>query len=74
MNFCCGSFEKAMSQVDPSPSVFGETHASLTNLPSGVNTWIRSFDAIADVDQASFDISAQCTGVRNCCAGGASGL
>ena len=27
-------------------------NASFTNLPSGVNTWMRLFDAVADVEQA----------------------
>ena len=41
-----------MSHTEPSPSVFFDDHASFTNLPSGVNTWMRSFDAVADVDEA----------------------
>ena len=43
MYFCAASFEKAMSHTEPSPRVFGLMRISFTNLPSFVNTWMRSF-------------------------------
>src|SRR6516165_9098185 len=63
MYFCCGSLEKAISQVEPSPSVRLLTHPSLRNLPSGVKTWMRSFTRSHTYTRRSFDISAQWTGV-----------
>ena len=52
MYFCAGSFENAMSHTEPSPRVFGLMIFSFTNLPSFLNTWMRSFGAVADVDES----------------------
>ena len=49
---CCGSFENAMSQTEPAPSVSGATTPSFTNLPFFSKTWMRLFVAVADVDHA----------------------
>src|SRR5476649_2242196 len=71
MYFCCGSFENAMSHADPEPSVSLLKNASFTNVPSGLNTWMRSFTRSQTYNSRSTERSAQCTGFRNCCAGGA---
>src|SRR5258708_39075346 len=49
-------------------------HCPLTNLLSLVNTWRRFACRSQTYTRPSFDTSAQCTGLRNCCEGGASGL
>ena len=41
-----------MSHTEPSPRVVLGDLTSFTNLPSLVNTWMRSFGAVADVDHA----------------------
>src|SRR6267378_3013604 len=69
MYFCCGSFENATSQVEPSASDSGSTKISFTNLPSRVNTCSRSLVRSHTYTRPSTDTSAQCTGPRNCCDG-----
>ena len=73
MYFCSGSREKAMSHVDPSPSVRGAIRTSSTNVPSFWKTWIRSLGRSHTYTKPSSEGSAQCTGVRNCWMSGASG-
>src|SRR5262245_61442723 len=72
--FCCGSFENATSQIAPSPPVFFAMNTSFTNLPALVNTCSRLFTRSQTYTRLSTDKSEQCTGVRNCWAGGPSGL
>src|SRR4029079_17097142 len=61
-----------MSHTDPSPVVVFETNASLTNLPSFWNTWMRSFWRSQTYTVPSFATFTQLT-VRNCLDGGALG-
>src|ERR1035437_7146347 len=68
------SFENAMSHTEPSPSVFGAMIFSFTNDPSFLNSWILSLARSQTYTRPSVVGSAQCTGFRNCCATGASGL
>ena len=63
-----------MSQTDPSPSVFFATKTSFTKVPSGLNTWMRSLGRSQTYSRPSCESSAQCTGLRNCCAGGSVGI
>src|SRR5689334_13845283 len=63
-----------MSHTEPSPRVAGSTNFSFTNLPLLSNTWMRSFGRSHTYSRPSTLGSAQCTGLRNCCAGGALGL
>src|ERR1700686_3091138 len=74
MYFCCGSLENAMSHAEPEPSVRFAMNASFTKVPSGLNTWIRSFTRSQTYNKRSTERSAQCTGLRNCWAGGASAM
>src|SRR5215217_9765896 len=73
MYFCCGSFENAISQTEPAAFVFFATNISLTYVPSERKTWIRSLTRSHTYTKPSLDGSAQCTGLRNCFAGGADG-
>src|ERR1041384_396483 len=72
--FCWGSFDNAISNVDPSTSVFFSTTTSFTNVPSVLNTWMRSFVRSQTYNNPSLASATQCTGVRNCWAGGSLGL
>src|SRR5262245_17890728 len=62
-----------MSHTDPSPNVLGAIRASLTNDPSFLNTWIRSFDRSQTYNRPSLLGSTQVT-APNCCGGGESGV
>src|SRR3989442_12532102 len=69
MYIFCWSFEKATYQWEPSASDSGSTKISFTNLPSRVNTCSRSLVRSQTYTRPSTDMSAQCTGPRNCCDG-----
>ncbi len=62
-----------MSHTEPEPSVSGATKASRTKVPSRWKTWMRSLARSHAYTRPSWDTSAQCSGLRNCCAGGSSG-
>src|SRR4051812_22133209 len=71
MYFCCGSFEKAISQTEPAAFVFFATNISFTYVPSGGKTWLRSLTRSDTNPKPSLDGSAHCTGLRNWFGGGA---
>src|SRR4029450_1854509 len=73
MYVCCGSRENVMSHTDPERYVLRSMNASLTNVPSLRNTWMRSLTRSQTETKPSFDTITQCT-VLNCFEGGADGL
>src|SRR4029453_6176086 len=57
--FCAASFVNARSKITPSPSVRLATCVSLTNVPSFLNTWMRSFTRSHTYTRPSLAVWAQ---------------
>src|SRR5471032_613155 len=69
---CFASRENAMSETDPSRTVFGNTATSFTNDPSFLKICMRSFARSQTYTMPSLLTSAHIT-AENCCDGVAPG-
>src|SRR5712691_3719437 len=66
-NRCAGSGEKATDLACRGNLLSTPTNCSATNLPSGVNTWMRLFPRSQTYTSPSSEIIRSWTGDANCC-------